>query len=310
MKKVFSTIIMIAVLSFSLNSIAFASEIDILLDKLVEKGVLSPVEATIIKDETKQQVAAEIAQAKSALSPTWAQKVKINGDFRLRYQYQQKKASQTRNRGRVRYRLGITADPVEKITLGAGLASGGGDPRSTNQTFQNTFETPDIRLDYAYAEYKPFKEISLISGIFQNKNYLWRPSDLLWDGDINPQGGAAHLHTSLMDADVWINIGSLVLDESSSDESDPYMFYVQPGLNWANGPFDAKLAASFYSIDLRKHTLDYTSSTNTLDSDGKLLYKYDSISPAFEIGFVMKCINPGPAASGGECTTTIEEVGN
>ena len=43
----------------------------------------------------------------------------------------------------------------EEVKVGFGLASGTNDPRSTNQSFTNSFETPDIRLDYAYATYKP-----------------------------------------------------------------------------------------------------------------------------------------------------------
>ena len=113
---------------------------------------------------------------------TFAAKVdnlKIKGDLRLRYQWEEKESKTDRHRGRFRLRMGVEAEVVENAKVKFGLASGGDDPRSTNQTLQNSFDTPDIRLDYAYAEYAPAKELKFFGGKFNNP--FWRPTDLLWD---------------------------------------------------------------------------------------------------------------------------------
>ena len=59
---------------------------DVLLEKLVDKGILTPTEASIIKDETKQQVSKELVEQRSYALPEWVQKIKIKGDLRVRYQ--------------------------------------------------------------------------------------------------------------------------------------------------------------------------------------------------------------------------------
>jgi len=66
--------------------------------------------------------------------------------------------------------------------VGFGLATGGDDPRSTNQTLEAAFSTPDLRLDYAYALFRPVKEILFWGGKYSGiKKALWRPTDLLWE---------------------------------------------------------------------------------------------------------------------------------
>lgn len=63
-----------------------------------------------------------------------------------------------RDRYRVRARLGLITKINEQWEAGIGLASGGSDPRSTNDTLDNAFSTGDWRMDYAYAKYRPFKK--------------------------------------------------------------------------------------------------------------------------------------------------------
>ena len=86
--------------------------------------------------------------------------------------------------------IGSLLTPIflENLTVGFGLASGGDDPRSTNQTFTDSFSHKGIRIDLAFAEYRPAPWLALIGGKF--KNPLWIPSDWLWDSDIRPEGGA------------------------------------------------------------------------------------------------------------------------
>jgi hypothetical protein len=88
----------------------------------------------------------------------------------------------------VRYRLGVIAKLTDGWEIGGGLASGSNDQRSTNQTFDNAFSTKNINLDYGYMQYQFSNGVKAIAGEFGRKNYLWAPTDVMWDSDINPEG--------------------------------------------------------------------------------------------------------------------------
>ena len=126
---------------------AKAGEIDILVEKLVEKGVLNHGEAAQILTETKEEIRRQVVAGESASVPQWAQNMKMKGDFRLRYQNAKyKNTVDDRNRARIRFRLGAEGKVNEKLKVAAGLATGGSDPRSTNETLDNTFETSTLEV--------------------------------------------------------------------------------------------------------------------------------------------------------------------
>ena len=287
MRKIFFILAVGMLLALFSAPQPFAGEIDILVDKLVEKEILTPVEAQIILDETKQEVAKEVARGKSYALPKWIQTMKLKGDLRLRYQWNKKKSSEERHRGRYRFRLGAEAKVVDNVKVGFGLATGGTDPRSTNQTMGNTFETPDIRLDYAFAEYSATPWLTFYGGKFKRKPVLWQPSDLLWDSDINPEGGAAVINKGLGSSlDLFFNTGVFVLDESSSDTSDPMMYVVQPGLDWQIvDDIKLKTAFAYYGFSgVKGASLNHSEETNSLDGNNHLIYDYNSINPSLELG--------------------------
>lgn len=265
-----------------------AGEIDLLVEKLVEKGILTSTEAKIIVDETRQEVAKELASGKSASVPQWVQSMKLKGDLRLRYQYERKtSAAEARDRARLRYRLGIESIVNDKTTVGFGIASGGADPRSTNQTFEDSFETPGLNLDYAFAEYRHNKDLKMVGGKFERKPYLWAPTDLLWDGDITPYGAAVAYTGDLTDnMDYWINGGVLIVDETNSqDRGLPIIKYIQSGLGYKEGNLDSKVSLNFYSPQgVENRTFDYSAGDNTTGANG-LKSSYQSIGTSAEIGY-------------------------
>ena len=295
MKKIVLLTFVGVIMALAFSGKSFAGEVDILVDKLVEKGILTPVETQIILDETKQEVAKEVAQGKSYALPSWVQKMKFKGDLRTRYQWQEQDTTTgtdgiDRNRARVRFRLGMKADVTDKVVVGAGLATGGTDPRSTNETLDNTFETPDIRLDYAYAQYTPYSWATLTGG--KIKNPLWRPSDLLWDSDINPDGVAISLKGSAYPSvDLFLNSGLFILDESSGEQADPIMWVVQPGFKWQITDMVAlKGSFDYYGFNGLKgkalaHRSDADTNTIATDPRGGYLYDYNSYGTSAELGF-------------------------
>ena len=81
MKK-FLTVFAVAVIAGLCIGISssYAGEIEILLQKLVEKGVLTAGEAQQIGTETKEQVKADIAEGKFSSLPAWVQNTKLKGE--------------------------------------------------------------------------------------------------------------------------------------------------------------------------------------------------------------------------------------
>jgi|LQYC01.1.fsa_nt_gi hypothetical protein len=290
-----STIIFVFILT---ARISHANEIETLLNKLVEKGVLTGAEAQAVLVETREEERKKIAQRKHDILPEWIQKTKLTGDFRLREQYEKNNAKEDRWRTRIRYRLGIESQVADKFKVGFGIASGGSDPRSTNQTFQDSFSSKGINLDLAYGQYNPFKWLTLVGGKF--KNPLFTPADLIWDSDITPEGGAAQFNYNVRDSfGLFMNVGFFILDERNSEtppppkeRQDPFMYVVQPGFEWKIQDADlkdlAKLKASvaYYGFThVKNNILDNTGKTNTGYSSG-LKYDYNSFVTNAQLGFM------------------------
>jgi hypothetical protein len=287
------------VLNLGIRS-SFAGEIDILLQKLVDKGVLTPGEAQQIGTETKEQVKKEIAEGKYSSLPAWVQNIKLKGDLRLRYQYKHDKstsddiASQDTQIGRVRMRLGLESKINEKIMAGIGIATNsGGDPRSTNITFgdkNSGYSTKmEIRLDNAYAKYTPLSWLYLVGGKMLLKDVMWEPTDLVWDTDITPEGGVIALNKQINSkASAFMYTGALIETADTASNADPVMMYlVQPGIDYKlTDNVALRGAFSYYAWANVKGTAYPTDtwykSSNSKEGT-KWKYNYNVISPQFEL---------------------------
>src|SRR3989338_2753759 len=178
-------IILILVVGFAglIASQAFAgaTQVDALIEKLVDKGILTRAEGIKLKGEIAAEEKLVMEEHAKQTLPDFVKNMKLKGDLRTRMQYE-KKSNDTegRTRARLRYRLGIESKVTDNVKVAAGLASGGAEPRSTNQTLQNSFEQPDIRLNYAAGEWTPAKWAKIVVGKFEKKPYLWAPTDMLW----------------------------------------------------------------------------------------------------------------------------------
>jgi len=286
-------------------SIAFAGEIDLLVQKLVEKGVLTPGEAQQIVTETREEVKKEIAQGKSESLPSWVQNIKFKGDFRMRYQWENRDGSNLnvgktndRNRERIRLRFGAEAKANDKAKVYLGLATGeNGDPRSTNVTLTDLFSKKSIYLDYAYGDYQIANWLWLAAG--RMKNPIWEPGDMLWDTDINPEGGAAKFNFNLKDwapnLEVYANTGIYSLYENSNG-SDAFMYVLQPGFKWGVTPdINVNFANSVYGFHkLKGTTVSFSGKSNTpapnapaglSSSQNFYKFNFNSVNPNLEISF-------------------------
>ena len=276
---------------------ARAGELDMLLDRLVEKNVIEPGEAQEIRIGTQEEVKKEISQQTNAELPLWVQALKFRGDVRLRFESSDNENKQyVRNRGRYRLRFYVDAKVNDQVYTGFGFASGSSsDPRSTNQTFGDNFGKKNLYIDYVFAEYNVNENLAFTAG--RTKNPLWLTSELLWDADMNPEGVSARMTYPVNNNwQLFGNAGYLVLNELANDPQDPGLLFAQPGVSWhdSDGVYDFKAGAAVYGFDhVKGHvaatTLNYRPSAgdgyqqaNTVVG-GKYKYSYNSVSPEFEV---------------------------
>jgi hypothetical protein len=302
MRKFLTTIVIGGFISLSLGiHLSYASEIDNLLSKLVEKGVLTASEAQLIRTATNEEIAKAEQQKQEDYKklekdnqPDWVKNTKLTGDSRLRYEYKRTQPNPIKtNRGRFRLRVSVENKVNEKIKAGFTLATGiydnstnaGASTRSNNQTFAGVFNKKPIIIDKAYMLWQPENWVSLIGGKFANP--IWEPMDFIWDPDITPEGGVALLKVSLnSQLSGFTNTGLFVLDNSTSYKTNPFLYFVQPGLQWQpQKNVSVKAGVVYYGYEHVKGRakLQGSSGTNTF-ADGNYANNYNAVSPALEIG--------------------------
>src|SRR5436189_6409127 len=117
------TILWVAVVAGTLSTVwTRGQSADGLIDKLVQKGVLTAQEASELRQESQPNQA---SSAKSGM-PSWVLALKFSGDFRGRYEgfYFENNDAVDRHRFRYRARLGVTATLFDNLEVGLRLGSG------------------------------------------------------------------------------------------------------------------------------------------------------------------------------------------
>ena len=212
---------------------AAKDKVDILLETLVQKGILTNEEAGSIRQEVVQMEAEESkpsvaatdeAQTKElakTILPKWVQNWTWSGDIRLREESRNGTGSGSDvNLQRVRFRLGADANVSDDLRIGTRLTTGANnDPVSTNQSFNTSFNRVSFLLDRAYVAYTPevpgLDQVKLTGGIIENP--FWTVSEVQWDDDLNFDGAAAHVHTDLGPANVFVNGGVFSLQTAITE---------------------------------------------------------------------------------------------
>lgn len=272
MYKMLRLVLISVFLASSLNvPLSFAGEVDILINKLVEKGILTPAEALALKTEAKEEAAKEMAKGEALTAPAWTQKIKLSGDVKYRTQFDWNKGtspSHYRVRQRARARVGIEGKVNDQVSGGVYAVTGNNDPRSTAQTLENNFETEDLRLDGYWIEWWPkisseTGKADVLLGKFKNK---LRQTELMWDTDIWPAGTFANYTTPTFDfantsADFFANTAILWIDEIATEQRDPMLYVIQGGMdidlikNW-----DARLGIALAYYDFANYKNNQNSS--------------------------------------------------
>jgi hypothetical protein len=230
-----------------------AGETDVLINRLVEKGLLTSVEAQEIRNEiggqAKQREDQQKALAQEAalgVMPKWTQSLTWFGDLRLRHETTERDETTDRHRERIRMRLGMKAKITEALESGVRLATGTNlDPISTNQTLTEIADKKDVFLDLAYLRCttarppaaaaapspspRPFP-LTAWGGTFDNPFAF---TSLVWDADLTLEGLAATMTPAAGPVEFFLTGGAFPMDEIKKEDADPTLFGGQAGFTWA-----------------------------------------------------------------------------
>lgn len=213
-----------------------------------------PVPPILIQDEANLSNA-NVSESKEKITPTDG--LNVSGDLRLRYEANfQNNELPFRGREVIRGRLRADYAIDGHNTIGAGIATGSpDDPNTADVTLSNFTDDLLVSLDRLYWRYKS-DGIELNAGKFANP---FTRTDLVWDGDVNPQGISVAYTSELSEA---TKLGArtmyYVIDESVlGPESDMLGFQA----NWSYAP------KSNWNFDFNAAYMDY-SLKNTASADG------------------------------------------
>ncbi len=240
-------------------------------EKTVPPGTVRvPYVPEVVKNEMREQIKQEVlAQAKSErwaepnAIPDWVDKLKWEGDLRLRLQVDKPSTDNTlpgaydtaalttgttraadfiptsanttenRERLRVRARLGLLAKISEAWSGGVRLATGSSTDRvSTNQTLGQDFNKYTLLVDRAYVKYDPVEWFSVSGGRIPNP---WFSTDLVWDEDLNFEGAAATFKPVFANGAIkpYLTVGAFPMKEENPPASTGrWMQGVQAGTQW------------------------------------------------------------------------------
>jgi len=217
---------------------ASAEDPNAILDLLERKGIITQQEAQDARKYYDKQQAEAVVKYDKTKVASWIDEMKWSSDFRLRYEFIDNADQSNKNdrtRFRFRLRLGFETKFHDWAKIGVRLASGGDDPVSTNQSFQDTYSRKSVGIDLAYVTLTPpFAEWMSVTGGKMN-NSIWQPSfnsPMQYDFDVTPEGIAEQFAYSVGDKKqykLFVNLGQFVLDELSGDGNDPWVWEFQGG---------------------------------------------------------------------------------
>lgn len=268
-----------------------------------------------VKREIREQVRQEVvAQAKQErwgdvnAVPEWLDRLKWEGDFRLRYQgdlfadanapeaffqtagQNMSNTLEDRQRERVRLRLGLNANVTGGVDAGIRITTGNtSDPVSTNQTLGNTGNKYSLVLDRAFIKLRPIDDLTLWGGRIPNPFFS---TDLVWDDDVNFEGAAVSYAPGAQEPQrvfkPFITAGVFPLQEieknSSVKAKDKWLVAAQAGLEWTPSTRARfKFGAGYYHFQNVSSTFNEVATTGFYDlskpqyrQKGNSLFVFDS----------------------------------
>jgi hypothetical protein len=190
----------------------------------IEKSQAQTKKTSDEAQATADRTADVVAQSRAALS--------FGGDLRYRYEFfDVQYVDRDRERDRLRARLNANFRVNDTITGRLGIATGGTDPRSSNQTFTDQNSRKDFELDTGYITWAPNARWKITGG--KQPYAFTRTGSLFYDGDVNLEGFSANYATGNFFAGVfydWLAERALSFGNvTTGTNTDSIMFGGQVG---------------------------------------------------------------------------------
>lgn len=263
---------------------AEAASVDMLIEKLVSKGVLTRLDAEQIRVEVETEEKRSFIQLRKETNP-WLEGITQKGDVRLRYEgfSRENEDSSDRNRYRARVRWGVEKQFDDTWAAGFRLATGSAtEATSTNQTLTGEFNLKSIFLERAYGKYTPTQEWQRYFSSLDKAEFgagkVENPYDrdkwnatILWDSDVTPEGIYEQMDFKLgeWENDAWWKLNWLSGQFSLNEDSD-----LSPGdhgmmayglgttYQWAKG-YKSSFKATYYDWQNYAHFLKANSALSS-----------------------------------------------
>ena len=241
--KNYRTLGLTALAAVSAANHVHAQSAESLINKLVQKGVLTEKEGQDLMSETDTNL---VSASKWRLNQAF-KNIALFGDVRFRYEYRgadnaPKSGATTddyyRERFRYAVRIGLKGDLYDDFYYGLRLETST-NPRSPWVTFgDDSNPTPSaknsdgINIGQAYLGWHPGSWFEMTVGKMPMPLYI---TPLIWDSDINPEGAVEKLKFSAGNVDFFANFGQFIYQDTNPDSSfpssDTFMLAWQVGAN-------------------------------------------------------------------------------
>ena len=304
-----------------LSSSLFAGELDILLNKLSGKGVISQEEAQQIKTETEKAAKADLSAGHVSVLPAWIQNITMSGDMTVRLQDDWNSSynpGYERVRERLRLRTNFDTRLSEYFKAGFGFATGcekidsttdelgnaavgkgnvyDGSSASAYSTFSGFGRAP-LMVNLAFVEYDPVVRgfnTSVTVGKMRQGTQVWNATDLLWESSLNPDGLAFKVTKNITDTMTAGLIGSwLTVNDLNSAVSNPTASIGEAVYTWDTRDYKIKLGLAEQNLDVAGKNCgsslgDASGVPEIIDSKGIVTTQslnYNVMSESFELTY-------------------------
>jgi hypothetical protein len=222
------------------------------LSARLEELAAENAELKASQQESKTAIAAvetKVADA-PAFAPSadsWTDRIVLDGDFRYRYERISVEGDPTRKRNRIRARTNIRAEVADNIDVVFGLATGGDDPVSANQTLGGGGSSKPIQLNLAYVDWQPTDGLNLVAGKFKNPLIRVGGQGLSWDSDWTPEGFTVKYSRDWF----FVNALGTFLEGDSRSSNDNFSWGGQVGARVALGDVSLRGGIGYITIPSR-----------------------------------------------------------
>jgi hypothetical protein len=141
-------------------------------------------------------------------------------------------------------------------------------------------DKPNLFVDYAYIGYEPYNWLEVRAGQVKAKTQVWNASDLIWDGDYNPDGLNATATTSISEnIKLTANAGLYTFGETKKGINAADGYILQPIIEYKDGDIKVKagLAYQQFNFEDRNQTMLREATIGNLN--------YKIVNPSLSVDF-------------------------